>query len=187
MLVVFFKDILGVQYAQENSIYILGDTIIVSEMFPPKRIVLEYKYQTPIWFCIDEKLLKYELENFSDYERGEPPELEPNYEFELMEEFNEEILELAKKEFALPTMECGRGDLYLYRKIGVGIYRLAFFHERGVSVEKMMDYYILADINFRTGEEHLVDYKICINTLSNNTTLKKKFEKKLKNTLKRFQ
>ena len=99
---------------------------------------------------------------------------------------NEKILELAKKEFALPTMKCRRGDLYLYRKMGERMYRLAFFQESGSSVEQIMDYYIITNINLQTGEEHLVDCKICINGLSNNTTLKKKFEKKLKNTLKNF-
>ena len=67
-----------------------------------------------------------------------------------------------------------------------GVYRLVFFHERGSSIEKIMDYYILTDVNLQTKTEHLVDCRICINTLSNNTTLKKKFERKLKNILKNF-
>ena len=186
LLVIFFKDIIGNQYAQEILLCLMGEDVIIQETFLPRIITFECAYELPIWFGIDEKLSKYELENFSDYERGKLPELESNHEFELMEEFNEKILELAKKEFALPTMKCRRGDLYLYRKMGERMYRLAFFQESGSSVEQIMDYYIITNINLQTGEEHLVDCKICINGLSNNTTLKKKFEKKLKNTLKNF-
>lgn len=186
LLVIFFKDIIGNQYAQEITLCLMGEDVIIRETFLPRMIAFESAYELPIWFGIDEKLSKYESENFSDYERGELPELESNYEFELMEEFNEEILELAKKEFSLPTMECGRGDSRLYRKMREGVYRLVFFHERGSSIEKIMDYYILTDVNLQTKTEHLVDCRICINTLSNNTTLKKKFERKLKNILKNF-
>lgn len=193
-LVVFYKDILKNQYAQEipghvsiNKIESDKAEFMINVNFfesrPSKHILDEISYSFSETKNREDKLKEY-IEFYSSRYTDSPDEnlyndmitmAEP-----LLKSFYECILVQVKEMFLIPHLEMGKGDLVGFKKIGNEEWEAVCYEKRAFTIDKSITYFLTIKFSLKNRKTRLSRIEICQNNLTDNNRKIMKFNLKVK-------